>query len=388
MISQLPRLLFLFLFIAINSIHAQDTNYFSLSAGTNIIDNSNGKIVPWDAKRVEFSNPFYLELDYRFGNHISVALLGTANVFNIARSNPSGTGLERKEYDFFGVDISGKYYIDPLLFDNPNIDLYAGLGLGFHDVANDNAFTANLSLGFNYWFQNNFGIAVQAMAKKGIGEEVPGVNNYYQYNIGVSYRFLNASKAKKQARLAEKVSPETEEEKEEAIVEVIVDDTETPATTNGNNPNANNAPDSTTDRLLDANNVTVEKTEANQLAAFQEELNALGVVYFDRNSSYYYKSEKLKLDTIIQFLLAHPNIQITINSYTDPTGTEKYNNWLSERRLQRVKTYMTTNGVAPERLESFSKGVDPANTCNADHTNCTEAEHQQQRRVEFIVSEI
>tara|TARA_R110002012_G_scaffold220618_1_gene392282 strand:+ start:34871 stop:35977 length:1107 start_codon:yes stop_codon:yes gene_type:complete len=366
MISKLTRF-FVFIFVFTFSIsNGQNNTYFSISAGTNIIDNSNGNEVPWDIDRAEFKTPFFIEVERRFNDHIAVSVMGTTNTFQLDRLNAAGDGFDTNSYNFLAFDIAGKFYFDDYLFDTDNIDLYAGLGLGYHDVAEGDALTANLNLGFNYWFTDRFGLSFQAIGKKGIGEEILYVGNYYQYNLGASYRFAKKSVKKKADVVPEiKLVPDAPVKEEPAVIANV------PVSKPASKPTETPA-------------VAVSQADL-ELQTLQAELDALEPVYFDKNSSFIGNSEKTKLDAIIGFLSIHTDLYIKIDSYTDDTGTEAYNNWLSGRRLERVTKYMIAEGINPKRLDGTSHGIDSKNSCNADHTNCSEDIHQLQRRVEFTI---
>lgn len=348
--------------------YGQADKYFSFTAGTNILDNSNGKDAPWDVDRIDFKKPFFVEVERRFNESFSLALMGTSNSLQLPRLNEAGDGFTNEYYDFMAVNLSGKYFLDQLVFDNDNIDLYVGAGAGYHDVAEGNAITANLNVGFNYWITNRLGVSIQAVANKGFNDEVLYVGNYYQYNLGVSYRFKSkASPKKKKSVKGEsqiKLVPDTQEE-----VPVVKESTlGTPK------PIVKKVP------------VVKEVDEAQlRLDALRAELAAFGPIYFDKNSSYFTAPQKAKLKAITAFLNANSFLILRIDGYTDATGTEAYNMFISDRRLKRVVDYVTANGVSVNRIEGVSNGVDPNNTCNASHTNCDEATHASQRRVEFTI---
>ena len=70
-----------------------------------------------------------------------------------------------------------------------NIDLYVGIGSGQHFVEDNTALTLNLSAGINYWISNHIGLTLNAFAKTAVTDPVPEVNNFYQYNLGLVYKF-------------------------------------------------------------------------------------------------------------------------------------------------------------------------------------------------------
>jgi outer membrane protein OmpA-like peptidoglycan-associated protein len=88
-----------------------------------------------------------------------------------------------------------------------------------------------------------------------------------------------------------------------------------------------------------------------------------------------------KLAKISGIVLAYPSLRLAIEGNTDSIGTESYNQDLSERRAQGVRSYLTQQGV-PESSTSaagFGKNQPIA-------SNTTAEGRQQNRRVELVVS--
>ena len=62
------------------------------------------------------------------------------------------------------------------------------------------------------------------------------------------------------------------------------------------------------------------------------------------------------LSKIVGILLTSKNYGIYVYGHTDDIGSEEYNLDLSERRAQRVREYLTENGIAPEIITSKGFG--------------------------------
>ena len=82
----------------------------------------------------------------------------------------------------------------------------------------------------------------------------------------------------------------------------------------------------------------------------------------------------------------HPKLVIEIQSYTDSRGPSSYNNKLSFRRAHATYKYLLSKGINPERITQY-KGYGEINLLNEcdGTTNCTEAQHEINRRTQFIV---
>ena len=87
------------------------------------------------------------------------------------------------------------------------------------------------------------------------------------------------------------------------------------------------------------------------------------------------------LNKLATFLDKYPDRNVAIQGYTDSVGGEDYNQALSERRAESVKSYLTAQGIGASRLVASGKGrSDPV----AD--NDSASGRQQNRRVEVVIS--
>ncbi|HKO77881.1 MAG TPA: OmpA family protein, partial [Flavobacterium sp.] len=109
-------------------------------------------------------------------------------------------------------------------------------------------------------------------------------------------------------------------------------------------------------------------------------------IYFDFDKAIIRDEAALDLAKILDVMNQYPNMKIDIRSHTDSRGSSKYNEGLSDRRAKSTKDWLIKNGVAPNRLSSKGYGENKLfNNCS-DGVKCTEDEHQQNRRSEFIIT--
>jgi peptidoglycan-associated lipoprotein len=108
------------------------------------------------------------------------------------------------------------------------------------------------------------------------------------------------------------------------------------------------------------------------------------VVYFAYDRAEVSPSERYKLDALAKTLLAAPGQGVIIEGHCDDRGSDEYNRALSERRALSVREYLTTLGVADNRMLTISYGEDKPVIPNAR----TEAEHQQNRRAQFLLGNL
>ncbi len=88
------------------------------------------------------------------------------------------------------------------------------------------------------------------------------------------------------------------------------------------------------------------------------------------------------LKDIYAYLDADLSLQITINGYTDNIGSEEYNLALSTKRARAVANHLIGLGLSKGRIQWKGYGGK-----NPIKENNTEAGRQQNRRVEFIISQ-
>jgi outer membrane protein OmpA-like peptidoglycan-associated protein len=109
-------------------------------------------------------------------------------------------------------------------------------------------------------------------------------------------------------------------------------------------------------------------------------LNIPSNVTFDTSSYAIKPSFAPVLDQVAQTLQQNPEVVAQVVGHTDNTGQPAYNQTLSQNRAQSVASFISTHGVAAQRLSASGMGqTQPI----AD--NSTEAGRAQNRRVEIYL---
>ena len=106
---------------------------------------------------------------------------------------------------------------------------------------------------------------------------------------------------------------------------------------------------------------------------------ASGLLY-DFDSDAIKPTAASNLRTLAQSLSKYPNTDILIVGHTDATGSDTYNQGLSERRARSAQNFLVGEGVVPGRLRSAGRGETEPIASNAD-----EAGMSQNRRVEVAI---
>ena len=102
-------------------------------------------------------------------------------------------------------------------------------------------------------------------------------------------------------------------------------------------------------------------------------------VYFDFDKSDIRAAEREKLRIAKEYLDTHPGHRLLLEGHCDWRGTAEYNLSLGDRRANATKRYLQSIGVAPDRVETLSKGSLEASK-NADA-----ATMEKDRRVDLVV---
>jgi len=79
-------------------------------------------------------------------------------------------------------------------------------------------------------------------------------------------------------------------------------------------------------------------------------------------------------------------MKLDIRSHTDSRASHQYNEALSNRRAKSTIEWLINNGVATNRLTGRGYGETQLVNLCSDGVQCTEEEHQMNRRSEFIIT--
>lgn len=109
----------------------------------------------------------------------------------------------------------------------------------------------------------------------------------------------------------------------------------------------------------------------------------LNPIYFDFDKSNITAQAAFELDKLVQIMNKYPDMVISATSHTDSRGSAPYNEKLSDRRAKTTVQYVVSKGIDKSRISGEGKGEsEPKVNCGS---NCTEEEHQLNRRSEFII---
>ena len=133
------------------------------------------------------------------------------------------------------------------------------------------------------------------------------------------------------------------------------------------------------DAQRQADSLAAQRAAAEQGSAASELAAVLTQkVYFDYDQDVLRDDARAVLDAKVPILLANPSVSVAITGHTDERGTAEYNLALGQRRAAQVKRYLTSKGVADDRLSTQSLGDSQPAVQGTD-----ESAYQQNRRAEF-----
>ncbi|WP_131536530.1 OmpA family protein [Pedobacter nototheniae] len=108
-------------------------------------------------------------------------------------------------------------------------------------------------------------------------------------------------------------------------------------------------------------------------------------ILYDLDKYFIREDAKPDLNRLVQFMKDNPNVKVELSSHTDSRASFSYNNTLSQNRANAAVDYIVSQGIERSRL--IGKGYGESKLLNRckDGVECTEAEHQINRRTEMKV---
>ncbi len=144
-------------------------------------------------------------------------------------------------------------------------------------------------------------------------------------------------------------------------------------------------------RLLKADIVTLSEVQFDDIKmkyeAFhlsdQRELKTDEKIFYESGKSDIKKESEVILGHIVKILTDNPGVTLDIISHTDAIGDDKSNLALSKKRAQAVADHLVKNGIAAKRLTTDGEGEKKIRNRCFNGVDCTDKEHEYNRRTEF-----
>ena len=142
---------------------------------------------------------------------------------------------------------------------------------------------------------------------------------------------------------------------------------------------------STADIIIDSSKF-VQRVDVSVLLdkIFYEKEIVLENIYYDLAKWDIRDDAKPTLDSLASLLQINPDIRIRLGSHTDCRADDDYNLDLSQKRANSAVEYLVAKGIPIVRLEAKGFG-ETSFAVNCLCEECTEEEHQRNRRTTFAV---
>ena len=119
------------------------------------------------------------------------------------------------------------------------------------------------------------------------------------------------------------------------------------------------------------------------------ELVQINPINFDLGKWNIRKDAQVELDKIVEIMNKYPKMVVELGAHTDCRGSESFNMRLSDKRAKSSAEYIKSKITDPDRI--YGKGYGESqllNNCACEGTvvsNCSDEEHEKNRRTEFKV---
>lgn len=126
---------------------------------------------------------------------------------------------------------------------------------------------------------------------------------------------------------------------------------------------------------------TLDKFKNGPLGGDDEDKGPLHNIHFGYNDYTVQPQDSSILKANASWLQAHPDTKVQVEGNCDERGSEEYNIALGAKRAQSAKDYLTTLGIAPNRITTISYGKELP-VCHESDETCW----ARNRRDHFVVS--
>ena len=108
-------------------------------------------------------------------------------------------------------------------------------------------------------------------------------------------------------------------------------------------------------------------------------------IYFDYGKCNIRSDARVELDRLVKLMRDYPKMKIELGSHTDSRSPSDFNQKLSDGRAKASADYLFKRGISRSRVEYKGYGETMLTNKCADGVQCTEQEHQANRRTEIKI---
>ncbi|MBT8220826.1 MAG: PD40 domain-containing protein [Bacteroidia bacterium] len=142
-------------------------------------------------------------------------------------------------------------------------------------------------------------------------------------------------------------------------------------------------------------NFSVLESEINAKKVGIDELNSEDIkvgniivlenIYYDFDEHYIRDDAQIELDKVVRLMKQFPEMIIELGSHTDARGADRYNSQLSTKRAIAAVDYLAYRGVSDNRIVAKGYGETQLRNSCSDGRQCSEEDHEFNRRTEVKV---
>ncbi len=145
-------------------------------------------------------------------------------------------------------------------------------------------------------------------------------------------------------------------------------------------------------RLLKADVIVLSPVEEeDDITMKYKKFDVSGQKNLSVSENVYYESGKFNitfegeiiLDQVITILNANPKVKLEVTSHTDSKGDDASNMILSGKRSAAVMEYLSMKGINKDRITAIGKGESAIKNRCLNGVECSDREHEFNRRTEF-----
>ena len=104
------------------------------------------------------------------------------------------------------------------------------------------------------------------------------------------------------------------------------------------------------------------------------------ILFFVEATDQFTPESQALVDQVMLAIASRPAPELTVAGHTDAVGTDQYNDALSLRRAERVRTLLIARGIAPDSIRAIGRGKREPRVATADGVP-----EPRNRRVEITV---
>lgn len=128
----------------------------------------------------------------------------------------------------------------------------------------------------------------------------------------------------------------------------------------------------------------VKKEPKTRIVKINEPIR-LNNIYYDFDDDKILPKSEPDLQFLYDLLIKYPDMKIELSSHTDSRGKDDYNMDLSQRRANSARKWLLDKGIAADRIVPKGYGETQLQNGCTNGVECTEEQHQLNRRTEFKI---